>query len=65
MLAVAVYCIGDGLHEGGTAMAHCWPRSRDWGLITALVIGLALAGCGQKGPLYLPDEDARTEQSQR
>lgn len=46
-------------------MAHCWPRSRDWGLIIALVIGLALAGCGQKGPLYLPDEDARTEQSQR
>ncbi|MEJ2575674.1 MAG: lipoprotein [Gammaproteobacteria bacterium] len=25
-------------------------------LATPLLLSLALAGCGQKGPLYLPDE---------
>jgi predicted small lipoprotein YifL len=25
-------------------------------VLTIACIGIALAGCGQKGPLYLPDE---------
>ncbi|MDI5987185.1 lipoprotein [Halomonas sp. M4R5S39] len=27
----------------------------------ALMLGAALAGCGQKGPLYLPDDEAAAE----
>ncbi|PXX92826.1 hypothetical protein CR158_03785 [Halomonas heilongjiangensis] len=27
----------------------------------ALMLGVALAGCGQKGPLYLPDDEAAAE----
>jgi predicted small lipoprotein YifL len=30
-------------------------------LIALLLIGFFAAGCGQKGPLYLPDEDVRIE----
>ncbi|CAM3487474.1 LPS translocon maturation chaperone LptM [Halomonas lysinitropha] len=30
-------------------------------LILALGLGLALAGCGQKGPLYLPGDEAAAE----
>lgn len=31
------------------------------GLMLALVLGLLLSGCGQKGPLYLPDDEAAAE----
>ncbi len=27
-----------------------------------LALGMALAGCGQKGPLYLPSDEAAAEQ---
>jgi predicted small lipoprotein YifL len=27
-------------------------------LALAMALGMALAGCGQKGPLYLPEPDA-------
>ncbi|MGM0983042.1 MAG: LPS translocon maturation chaperone LptM [Pseudomonadota bacterium] len=30
-------------------------------LTLALGVGLALAGCGQKGPLYLPGDEAAAE----
>ncbi|MEQ6889604.1 lipoprotein [Halomonas sp. CS7] len=30
-------------------------------LLPALALGLALAGCGQKGPLYLPGDEAAAE----
>jgi len=30
-----------------------------------LVASLALAGCGQKGPLYLPDEDKTKKEEQK
>ncbi|MBB3184417.1 putative small lipoprotein YifL [Halomonas fontilapidosi] len=30
-------------------------------LTMALVVALALAGCGQKGPLYLPGDEAAAE----
>ena len=29
-------------------------------ILASLVLGAALAGCGQKGPLYLPGESAET-----
>jgi len=28
----------------------------------ALILALGLAGCGQKGPLYLPDDEQAAEQ---
>ena len=34
-------------------------------LAALLAALLALAGCGQKGDLYLPDRDARNEQPGR
>lgn len=36
-----------------------------WVLLLSAVLGLAgMAGCGQKGPLYLPDEsDSKQEQA--
>ncbi|MBP0047206.1 lipoprotein [Marinobacterium sp. AK62] len=37
-------------------LKRCWPLF----LLGALV----LSGCGQKGPLYLPDETAEHHQSQ-
>ncbi|MCB1857448.1 MAG: lipoprotein [Gammaproteobacteria bacterium] len=45
---------------------HCWPRYLLWGLITVLGVSNMLAACGQKGPLYLPDKraDSQDEQSQ-
>ena len=30
-------------------------------LALALALGLVLAGCGQKGPLYLPGDEAAAE----
>ncbi|WP_163559193.1 lipoprotein [Halomonas sp. NO4] len=30
---------------------------------TALLAALLVAGCGQKGPLYLPDDEAAAERS--
>jgi predicted small lipoprotein YifL len=37
------------------------PRAACWALLACV---LAAAACGQKGPLYLPDED-RPEQQER
>jgi len=37
---------------------HCWPRYLLWILVALLGTGQMLAACGQKGPLYLPDEPA-------
>jgi predicted small lipoprotein YifL len=36
-------------------MKHCWAEYLLWLTIVVLGLGSALAGCGQKGPLYLPD----------
>jgi len=31
-------------------------RTWKFSLLAAVIAGLLLAGCGRKGPLYLPDE---------
>ncbi|MBN3562421.1 MULTISPECIES: LPS translocon maturation chaperone LptM [Aliamphritea] len=36
-------------------MKHCW--------VAVFISCILLAGCGQKGPLYLPDEAPQTEQN--
>ncbi|WP_416274548.1 LPS translocon maturation chaperone LptM [Lamprobacter sp.] len=38
---------------------HCWARYLLYLVITALALGHMLAACGQKGPLYLPDDAAQ------
>jgi len=35
----------------------CWPRYLLWLVIAVLGIGNMLAACGQKGPLFLPEQD--------
>lgn len=35
---------------------HCWARSLFIAVVVALGILSMLGACGQKGPLYLPDE---------
>lgn len=34
---------------------------RQLGIVALLVMLLVIAGCGQKGPLYLPDDDEAAE----
>ena len=36
-------------------------KSAIWLLIAALASVALLAGCGQKGPLYLPDDSAQAQ----
>ena len=36
---------------------HCWPRTLLWLTIAILGIGNLLTACGQKGDLYLPDNN--------
>ena len=38
-------------------MKTCWAQYALWIVIVALGIASLLGGCGQKGPLYLPDEN--------
>ncbi|HIE54895.1 MAG TPA: hypothetical protein EYP90_06915 [Chromatiaceae bacterium] len=33
-------------------------------LLAALLVAMALTGCGRKGPLYLPDDGKPEEQAQ-
>lgn len=35
----------------------CWARYLFLALVAVLALGHMLAACGQKGPLYLPEED--------
>ncbi|MYL23577.1 lipopeptide [Halomonas alkaliantarctica] len=34
-------------------------------LIVGVAVLMALAGCGQKGPLYLPDDEAATNRAEQ
>lgn len=40
-----------------SAMMNCWKKRASGRLSALLAMCLALAGCGQKGPLYFPDEE--------
>ena len=40
-------------------MKRCWANLLFLALVAVLGVGAMLAGCGQKGPLYLPDEGAQ------
>ena len=42
-----------------TIMKRCWANLLFLALVAVLGVGAMLAGCGQKGPLYLPDEGAQ------
>lgn len=37
-------------------MKNCLPARLLWLVLAIAGTGIVLAGCGQKGPLYLPDE---------
>ena len=37
---------------------RCWPRYLLWIVVAVLGTGQMLAACGQKGPLFLPDQPA-------
>ena len=37
-------------------MKICWAQFLFWAVIAALALASMLGGCGQKGPLYLPEE---------
>jgi predicted small lipoprotein YifL len=39
---------------------HCWARYLFLAVVAALAIGQLLAGCGQKGNLFLPRADAKS-----
>lgn len=42
-------------------MKRCWPSLLFWAVVALLGIGAMLSGCGQKGPLYLPDDNNQTQ----
>ena len=43
---------------------HCWPRYLLWTLVALLGLGGILGACGQKGDLYLPQEQDEQKQEQ-
>lgn len=43
-------------------MRMCWPRLGFIAIVVVLGTSSMLASCGQKGDLYLPDDDAPSEQ---
>jgi predicted small lipoprotein YifL len=46
-------------------MRFCIPQFAFLALIIILGMSSMLAGCGKKGPLYLPDQDPKTTLQQR
>ncbi|MDX1823889.1 MAG: lipoprotein [Thiohalomonadales bacterium] len=46
-------------------MRFCIPQFAFIALIIILGMSSMLAGCGKKGPLYLPDQDSKTTLQQR
>lgn len=44
-------------------MPRCWANLLLLAVIAVLGVGTMLSGCGQKGPLYLPDDRSQTEES--
>ena len=46
-------------------MKICWAQYLLWLVIAALALGSMLPACGQKGPLYLPDETVQQPAGQQ
>ena len=38
------------------AMKICWAQYLQWAVFAVLALATLLSGCGQKGPLILPDQ---------
>ena len=45
-------------------MKPCWAQYLLWTIITLAGVSAMLAGCGQTGPLYLPDDAAPQTEAQ-
>jgi predicted small lipoprotein YifL len=45
-------------------MKICWAQYLQWAVFAVLALVILLSGCGQKGPLVLPDKPPAQEQSQ-
>lgn len=43
-------------------MNRCWANVLFWIVVAILGVGSMLSGCGQKGPLYLPDHKQSSQQ---
>ncbi|MFQ5642806.1 MAG: lipoprotein [Thiogranum sp.] len=43
-------------------MKPCWAQYLLWMIITLAGVGAMLSGCGQAGPLYLPDDAGSQEE---
>jgi len=37
-------------------MKICWAQYLQWAVFAVLALAILLSGCGQKGPLVLPDK---------
>lgn len=49
-------------------MKICWAQYALWAVIAVLGVGsiaAGLTGCGQKGPLYLPDSQPQQQSESR
>jgi predicted small lipoprotein YifL len=42
---------------------RCYARYLMLAVVAVLALGQLLAACGQKGPLYLPDEPPKAEEA--
>ena len=45
-------------------MKYCWASVLFWAIVAVLGVGAMLNGCGQKGPLYLPDQHKQQSRDQ-
>ena len=46
-------------------MRPCWAQFLLWLTISLAGVGTLLSGCGQDGPLYLPDDAGSQEEKDR
>ncbi len=46
-------------------MRNCRAKYVLWALISVFGLSLLLSACGQKGPLYLPDEKAAEKKKKK
>lgn len=43
-------------------MRICWGQYALWAVVAVLGIASMLAGCGSKGPLYLPEKGQQSQE---